>query len=316
MTSFGNGSRRQSGFTLIELLVVIAIIAILIALLLPAVQQAREAARRTQCKNHLKQVGLALHNYHDTFLTFPPGNLRGNAGHGPTAWVHILPYVDQAPQYNKVNFSLQGTWWGGTAGPPVGGPHGATWNGFVVPGFNCPSSTLDTRKSYNAGQNVWQRGHYTLLEGSVGISEVATNTNGIRSNGGMFTRDRNFNFRDMTDGSSNIIMVAEQSAFGRDSTNTNNVDYRSDGSDSLWMGTDYGNRCFNTTTVRYSINTKNSSLDGAGTQSCNTPVQSAHTGGAHVLMGDGTVRFVSENLNFDTLRFLASRADGNVVGEF
>lgn len=317
--AFG-GSTRRSGFTLIELLVVIAIIAILIALLLPAVQQAREAARRTQCKNNLKQVGLALHNYHDTHNTFPPGNIRGAlaVGHGPTAWVHILPYVDQAPQYNRINFSTPGTWWHGTGGPPPGGPHGTTFNGFKVNGFICPSSPLtDVRSFTNGGvTTVWQRGSYTLIEGAVGISEVST-SNGIRSDSGMFTRDRNFNFRDMTDGSSNIVMVAEQSNWGRDAANTNNVEYRSDGGDSLWMGTDYSTgRCFGTTTVRYAINTRNSTLSGASQQNCNTPIQSAHTGGAHVLIGDGTVKFLSENMNFDTLRFLAARADGNVVGEF
>ncbi|ODA35003.1 DUF1559 domain-containing protein [Planctopirus hydrillae] len=309
--AFG-GSTRRSGFTLIELLVVIAIIAILIALLLPAVQQAREAARRTQCKNNLKQVGLALHNYHDTHNTFPPGNIPNSPlnNHGPTAWVHILPYVDQAPQYNRINFSLTGTWWHGAAS---GGPQGPTFNGFKVAGFICPSSPL-VDSSTRSGV-TWQRGSYTLIEGAVGISEVST-ANGIRSDSGMFTRSRNFNFRDMTDGSSNIVMVAEQSNWGRDAGNTNNVEYRSDGGDSIWMGTGYDSRCFNTTTVRYPINTRNVSLNGANSQSCNTPIQSAHTGGAHVLIGDGTVKFLSENMNFDTLRFLAARADGNVVGEF
>ena len=104
-------SRRTSGFTLIELLVVIAIIAILIALLLPAVQQAREAARRTQCNNHLKQIGLALHNYHDSLLVFPWGGSYGadfvngsNTGASGFNWrVFILPYMDQAPLYNKLS---------------------------------------------------------------------------------------------------------------------------------------------------------------------------------------------------------------------
>ena len=96
-------TKRQKGFTLIELLVVIAIIAVLIALLLPAVQQAREAARRTQCKNNLKQIGLALHNYHDTFSQFPSGfgvtarNSSGGERWGHSQWVTLLPYVDQAP---------------------------------------------------------------------------------------------------------------------------------------------------------------------------------------------------------------------------
>ena len=109
---------RQRGFTLIELLVVIAIIAVLIALLLPAVQQAREAARRTQCKNNLKQIGLALHNYHDTMLTFPfAGTVGADVVNGATTgpngfnWrFFILPYIDQGPLYNQVSaLNLQGT---------------------------------------------------------------------------------------------------------------------------------------------------------------------------------------------------------------
>ena len=105
--------RRRRAFTLIELLVVIAIIAVLIALLLPAVQQAREAARRSQCINNLKQHGLALHNYHDTYATFPPGwiGVQANASHveGPSgfAWgAHTLPYIDQATLYSQINFNV------------------------------------------------------------------------------------------------------------------------------------------------------------------------------------------------------------------
>src|SRR5262245_56958626 len=104
---------NRRGFTLIELLVVIAIIGILVSLLLPAVQQAREAARRTQCRNNLKQLGLALHNYHDVGQQFPPGSVNEGSPAGGTAYgrpprttyvVHILPYLDQAPVYNNVDF--------------------------------------------------------------------------------------------------------------------------------------------------------------------------------------------------------------------
>src|SRR6187401_1277341 len=102
--------KTRRAFTLIELLVVIAIIAILIALLLPAVQQAREAARRTQCKNNMKQIGLALHNYHDTYLRFPSAfgiqSLNGGGAErwGHSQWVALLPYYDQAPLYSQWNF--------------------------------------------------------------------------------------------------------------------------------------------------------------------------------------------------------------------
>jgi prepilin-type N-terminal cleavage/methylation domain-containing protein/prepilin-type processing-associated H-X9-DG protein len=109
------GRKRSTGFTLIELLVVIAIIAVLIALLLPAVQMAREAARRSQCRNNLKQIGLALHNYHDNYGVFPPDGMRAADGwngdfHSNSRWsmkVHLLPYVEQAPVFNAINMSLR-----------------------------------------------------------------------------------------------------------------------------------------------------------------------------------------------------------------
>ena len=150
-------NRRAHGFTLIELLVVIAIIAILIALLLPAVQQAREAARRTQCKNNLKQVGLALHNYHDVHKMFPMGafsaidddNGCDDDGYG---WgVMLLPYIDQAPLYQKLPMTATAA----NGFTSVDDPRGANWcvfknyfesNGTIIPGgdtilpaFRCPS---------------------------------------------------------------------------------------------------------------------------------------------------------------------------------
>jgi prepilin-type N-terminal cleavage/methylation domain-containing protein len=128
--------RRRRGFTLIELLVVIAIIAVLIALLLPAVQQARESARRTQCKNNLKQFGLGLHNYHDTFRIFPMGtngSVRDSCT-GGCAWrgfsVHamILPYIDQAPVYNGMNMNAM---YNELENSPL--------SAVKMPAFRCPS---------------------------------------------------------------------------------------------------------------------------------------------------------------------------------
>lgn len=126
--------KTRRGFTLIELLVVIAIIAILVALLLPAVQNAREAARRVQCKNHLKQIGLALNNYHTSHGTFPPGRIRSDVdGQGRcfSAYAHLLPYLDASPLYNRINFNAD--------------PDNLALNGIplgqTIPFFLCPSDS-------------------------------------------------------------------------------------------------------------------------------------------------------------------------------
>src|SRR5437868_1293601 len=153
-------SKRNRGFTLIELLVVIAIIAILIALLLPAVQQAREAARRTQCKNHLKQLGLALHNYNDVYRVFPIGHQYRFTGwswsgsgalptpHGGKGWslfAYLLPYMDQAPLYNQLNFNLSVAGVREAAGSPAGtvidGGANKKLVASIVPWARCPSGT-------------------------------------------------------------------------------------------------------------------------------------------------------------------------------
>lgn len=140
---------RRRGFTLIELLVVIAIIAILIALLLPAVQQAREAARRTQCKNNLKQMGLALHNYHDNYQFFPNGNVASSAGGWGLSWyARILPFVDQAPLYNQLTFSgTQHGWaWNDPTNNPEGVQNGTAFSRVTLSFVICPSSPLQAKR--------------------------------------------------------------------------------------------------------------------------------------------------------------------------
>src|SRR5260221_4831909 len=169
---------RKKGFTLIELLVVIAIIAVLVSMLLPAVQQAREAARSSQCKNNLKQVGLALHNYHGVFEILPPayiylpggGGLQGppdptNGDAGPGwAWaMMILPHMEQVPLYNSFNVNV-----------PCWNPQNSSSAIASVPTYVCPSATNDT-STYNVVDTngntlaTFARGNYVASAGNYGI---------------------------------------------------------------------------------------------------------------------------------------------------
>jgi prepilin-type N-terminal cleavage/methylation domain-containing protein len=307
---------RKRGFTLIELLVVIAIIAVLVAILLPAVQQAREAARASQCRNNLKQIGLALHNYQEALGVFPPGQITVTC-HGPNAWTQLLPYLDQAAFYNSINFSNTCNFWFGTSG---GGPNAAAFHNKGVPSMTCPSSPLQNFVGETNGPptpnplNIFQ-GSYVLIAGAVGFNEVSNDGNGINSQSGAFLRAKSLTFRDFSDGVSNVIFVGEQSNWGRNATG-GNVDIRSDHDDGYWMTTSDNTRCFNTTTVRYNVGERNATLAGVDGQRCNCPIQSAHVGGANVVLGDGSVRFLGDSLDQMTLRRLASRDDGQPVGEF
>ncbi len=329
---------KKRGFTLIELLVVIAIIAVLIALLLPAVQQAREAARRSTCKNNIKQIGLALHNYHETYGLFPSHSSTDGGNHGNTMWVKILPFMDQAPLYNQVSAFDMGSgtqYWLGSANTNTVNLLRPIARATRLEVLRCPSS--DLAKTLTDGSiNQWIT--YTMISGSVDHSSkdaAASAPNaGIYSAGGCFSGNMRVTFAHITDGSSNTMMIGEQSGYL-----TKNEDNRTAVPGSgMWMGTKNsrvptGNgtwsstgthssgvssqdmRCYNLTTVRQGPNppvTANWQL----ASSCNTPIASAHTGGAHLLLGDGAVRFVSANVDLTTFKRLADRNDGNVVGEF
>ena len=324
---------RRPGFTLIELLVVIAIIAILIALLLPAVQQAREAARRSQCKNNLKQMGLGLHNYHETFNGFPLGTngTQTAGGYGNSFWVALLPNLDQAALFKKWDMV------GGNTGAVSGNVNnGALANGVVLPAMNCPSSSLPqlTGALVNAPQGV-MKPTYVGVAGAVGTfgafteGRIYVGTNGTFSRGGFFIDAGFVRIRDLTDGTSNVVAIGEQSDFLFDTTGGGNqpTDVRSTG-DSGWpMGNNSplfafnaGDKQYNLTSVNFGINQKKFvGFAGAGTQinlGANIPVQSVHTGGTHVLMGDGTVRFLNQTLAIATWKMLATRDDRQPLGDF
>ena len=222
---------RLRGFTLIELLVVIAIIAILIALLLPAVQQAREAARRTQCKNHLKQIGLALHNYHDAAQTFPLGThpAGGNShiyGFGNWKW-RILPYLDQAPLFNQ---PVDGINWNDATATA----NKTFWMSVRVPPYHCPSSSAPQTVKSLAGSGPESETHdYVGIMGANAdpagrdndsIRYTASGQYGTLFNTGLLMGAECKAIRDCTDGTSNTMIVGEQSGNPRSNTRS---DYQS-----------------------------------------------------------------------------------------
>ncbi|MES2788068.1 MAG: DUF1559 domain-containing protein [Planctomycetota bacterium] len=329
MTSSHKSSR---GFTLIELLVVIAIIAVLIALLLPAVQQAREAARRSQCKNNLKQQGLAIHNYHDTFLRFPPAVIgSGGATHGTfvlntTGFVLMLPYIDQGPLYNLYNFSLPSTTFdiNSAASIPPGTNADANMPVYSqkIEVYVCPSDPLGAPTYTNApntsghySMNNARRSNFIFNTGNL-YDNVATWPTHASATRGVFGNDGAANLKDITDGSSNTIAILETPQEKSD----------------IWFGPYWGVGVH--TSTRALINTNAWNMINAPAYlayptcgpgqpgyrpSCRYPyawgVGSHHEGGCHVLLSDGAVRFLSENMSFTTYRNLNYIADGNVIGE-
>jgi prepilin-type N-terminal cleavage/methylation domain-containing protein len=309
-------SRRPAAFTLIELLVVIAIIAILIALLLPAVQQAREAARRTQCRNQLKQLGLALHNYHDTFSVMPPGVINPgidtvaalpwtstcSVNCRNTPWsLMILPYIDQAPLYNQINFSLPMTK-AQRSGTGPATDQGALFATTDIPIWKCPSDPPYLNPITIAGT-----AHYAITNGrrssywfpaiSADVSvRVLYSNEGITTKS-MFGINGATNLSGVIDGASNTMMLVE-SPYLKHSNNYG----------PFWTGWNY------TTGLRVNSPPINGHWTPAitwGGNCTNRPeivcptawgMGSMHTGGMHVAMGDGAVKFVSENIDLATFR--------------
>ena len=251
---------------------VIAIIAILIALLLPTVQQAREAARRTQCRNHLKQIGLALHNYHDTFNSFPLGAMyaRGgtvNPGWGTSWWVGLLPYIDLGTMANQLSTSGNHP---GTLANSTPTWTGASVNGPVVDGKRisvmlCPSSPVEGVRSSGYGRTITCP-QYTGIAGAAsdpagsgGFTnsagrEWSNSGQGIFATGGVLIPLQTVNFAKITDGSTNQIVVSEQSGVGRDANNNsltinNHQGFLCSMIDTACPGCNQ--RIFNITTIRY-----------------------------------------------------------------
>ena len=337
---------RWRAFTLIELLVVIAIIAILIALLLPAVQQAREAARRTQCRSSLKQLGIACHNYHDNFKQFPlnydgrpVGESAGNwqSGTGNFGWIVMaLPYMDQAPLYNKFNFSDQGT----QSSKGWTSANNTTQSQTVIPVLMCPSNPqpnlvgVDVAGCSGGGTDGGRQVGRTDYTGNLGfiagdwrscltgdggnipLTKSGTETVGIvldawgeggsqnqylQNMNGVFSFCGTATIRDITDGTSNTILLMEDHHWSVGKTRPTSY-----AGDVGWGGPMQVSTAANLVNQSYGYN------DG---HKCHG-ISSTHVGGAHVAMSDGSVRFISESIGLNVLQAIANRGAGVPAGEF
>ena len=349
-----NVNHSNSGFTLIELLVVIAIIAILVALLLPAVQQAREAARRSSCKNNLKQLGLALHNYHDIHNVFPPGYVNQfdtNPTNGTeystaveaerSAWgwgAFILPNMEQSALYDRLqvgNIRMKNA-------ITAGGPQDRlTVMQTPVATYRCPSDpapdinsskvlqdsagvgrqlatsnyiAMNSSRKWHTSDGAWVTG-----PGEGQLNQWGSGPGADHSPNGIFWRNSKVRMRDITDGTSNTVMVGERAWELNNPAGTNFT---------CRAGVVFGEQITNEQSeVHRGLGSTAGPLNFAN-NNCNRGFSSRHAGGGQFVMADGSVRFISENIDYNglftggtnavdsTLERLAARNDGQVVGEF
>ncbi len=314
--------RHRSAFTLVELLVVIAIIGILVGLLLPAVQAAREAARRMQCMNSIRQVGLALHNHHDTFRRFPYGQYNKIATDAPAGpawnracWFHdLLPFVEQSNLYNAFKSYMEST----PLKPHIvfsvnnnGSLPSSPGRNTVIPFFVCPSDDQGIKNQTVAGNEQGFHGNYVLCAGNT-FFNPSTNTAGDNLNGMFYPFSKN-TFGSVTDGSSNTLMVGEILVV-RDTT-THDLRGR-------YWNTWQGNVLFTTLNPPNSpVGDRSNYCNAATNRPCqaltatNTAqsARSNHTGGAVFVMADDSTRFVSNSVNLVTYQSLSTRALGEVA---
>lgn len=291
---------RHRGFTLIELLVVIAIIAILIALLLPAVQQAREAARRTQCKNNLRQIGIALHNYHDSHSVFPPGwigvanrrpNIFGISGFG---WAsQLLPDMEQEPLADRITFTAS-----------IVNPVNQFLQSANLPGMRCPSDPSPDDWQIASEETgtplaILPVANYVGNFGTTELHECEELGPGQTCQGnGVFFHNSRIRMRDLRDGSSQTIFVGERKT---------DIDL---GWYSTWTG------------VIPEGEEAMARVLGVADHNPNSPdlhledFSSFHPGGAQFLFGDGSVKFISENINGGIFKGMATRAGKEVISGF
>ena len=308
--------RNNRGFTLVELLVVIAIIGILIGMLLPAVQQVREAARRTQCLNNLRQLTLGCLNYESSHQTLPScggydiksfPELRMDF-----SWqIRVLPFAEQDNLFKLLEHDNINRGWTGASEQ-----NRLALLDETIPTLICPSSDLGKHCVVGTCTGC-PRPFYTGIHGSARPEfavDVTAPGLGLMSEHGAFARLDEISLGDIHDGSSNTMLVGEQSGWLVD-INGERTDLRSDCSHSVLAGYNpQWERVFNTTVVRYPINHRDDVDEGiVGNCARNRPITSAHPGGANVGLVDGSARFMRESASLDTLYNLADRDDGQVL---
>ncbi|MEW4563124.1 DUF1559 domain-containing protein [Bremerella sp. JC770] len=311
---------NKKGFTLVELLVVIAIIGVLIALLLPAVQQAREAARRMQCTNNLKQLSLSLHNYHDSLGSFPPGWIYLASGRGTSTlgdpsfgWgTFVLPYIEQSALFDQMN---PGTVDYASVPDTLAE---TKLDAFICPSDNPPGPVVFSSHSQGPSNYSAVMGRFDLLAAgtfhSPAVSSVTnpfydrTDDDNLKFKpDGVFGPNSEIRFADITDGTSNTLSFGEKSQLHGNAK-------------AVWMGPRL-DKCagcsvgavFGTVgVVDFAINEDGGS-DGWQEERVFT---SRHPGGAIFALCDGSTRFIAETIDMGTYSNLGQRSDGNVVGSF
>ncbi|MEX0793651.1 MAG: DUF1559 domain-containing protein [Pirellulaceae bacterium] len=304
--------RRRFGFTLVELLVVIAIIGVLVALLLPAVQQAREAARRMQCSNNMKQLGLSFHNYHDTYGRFIPGSFPTEHQY-PLGWVpRLFPYFEQGARWDAMealypNYAYRRSpYRSDDRENPIFGP---------VPSLSCPSSALgDTASDHPVTANFPHAHTQGALHyrGNSGSIDVDTVSNGYtHSLSGVIYPLSKTRMGDIIDGTTNTILLGETSSTQGWPTGSPNMvtgwtgikpwtfGYFRYVSDQDWLTIDHKS-------VQFPINYRGQFTDNT------TPFSSYHPGGAMFALCDGSVTFLPETINLDVLKAMSTRQNGEV----
>jgi prepilin-type N-terminal cleavage/methylation domain-containing protein/prepilin-type processing-associated H-X9-DG protein len=304
---------RKAAFTLIELLVVIAIIGVLVGLLLPAVQAAREAARRMSCSNNMRQIGLATLNYESTYQRLPSSGQGTNFQTTPpstvfdkhSAFTAILPYLEQSNIYQQMDLRFA---YNQTPGNIAAAKQ-------VVSQFICPSNALRSSPQDSDGYGCTDYGpiYYVDLDPVTGLRNKALRAEGALVKGGS-------RLASVTDGTSNTVFFGED--IGRDSwmqVNHVYLDPLDNEKRRFWRWAEADN-AFG---ISKKINNNNSPQGGPAdcpwtTNNCGPfeEIFSQHPGGAHVLLGDGSVRFLTESLDPATLRSLITRSGGEVIGEF